>query len=536
MTTANAAAAPEPARSAGADEWQILRALVLYRLVLIGTLLVIYHRHIAPHMIGETVPALFTNTCYAYGAAGIVWLVTVLRRMPNLPVQAWLQFLTDAAGISLLIYSSGGVGSGLGMLLITPAVGCALVLPRRIGVALAALAALALLGEETLRQLHTQIDAAAFTEAGFLGAIFFIVALTANAVAVRARKSEADALRFGNELVNLSRLNESIVETLQAGVIVVDGERRVRLLNRAARQLLRSPADPTGYPLASAAPRLAQALDDWASGRNPEPNALTPRRGAAEVLPRFSRLGTGANAPVLVLIDDARRVRSQAQQLKLAALGRLSASIAHEIRNPLSAIAQAGQLLAEDPRLSADGARMLAMIHRQAGRIDKIIRDVLALSRRDAAAQSAIPLRPWLAQCVRHYRETFPDENREIALDGVPENLSVRFDESHLQQVLANLWDNSFGHGGVHVTLRAGWLPDDGRVWLESCDDGPGIPADAADQIFEPFYTTSHGGIGLGLHLARELCEYNHARLEHVPGAGPGACFRVIFADEFGSL
>jgi two-component system sensor histidine kinase PilS (NtrC family) len=255
--------------------------------------------------------------------------------------------------------------------------------------------------------------------------------------------------------------------------------------------------------------------------------------GTAEVTPRFMPLGDSAQ--VLILLDDAVRLREQAQQMKLAALGRLSASIAHEIRNPLSAIHHAGQLLAESPRQDAEERRLLDMIQRHTSRIDKIVNDVLRLSRRDAAMPSDIALRPFLERTVAVYREGHPGRACSIDLEGVGADVQVRFDPSHLQQILLNLWDNSFEHGvrgaaeSVRIVLGSGRQGPLGQVYLDVADNGSGIAPELRDRVFEPFFTTAHRGTGLGLYLAREMCEYNQARLLLLPGE-QGVHLRLLFA------
>ncbi len=223
------------------------------------------------------------------------------------------------------------------------------------------------------------------------------------------------------------------------------------------------------------------------------------------MIPRFSALGSGAEAPVLILLESARAVQEQAQQIKLAALGRLSASIAHEIRNPLAAISHAGQLLNESPALGSEDRKLLDIVQRHGARIDKIVRDVLSLSRRDATTPGVIELGAWLRQATEQYREGRETAAR-LQKPELSEDFRVHFDASHLQQILGNLWDNSFEHGGdsVRVSLGVRRLNRGSAPVLEVADDGPGIPAALHERIFEPFFTTSTRGTGLGLYLARE--------------------------------
>jgi two-component system, NtrC family, sensor histidine kinase PilS len=523
-------------RDAGPEDWQILRALCAYRLLLVATLLAIYYSHYVPGLLGQSAPLLFQVAGFAYGLVGVALIVPLIFRTPALLWQAWLQFGSDVLNIMLLVYSCDGVGSGLGMLLITPVVGLSLVVGRRHSLALASLGALALLGEEVYRQLGDAISVAAFTQAGFQGAVFLLTGLLANAVAVRARRSEAQAARVGSELVSLARLNEKVVEVLNMGVIVVDEMRRIRMINDAAKRMLQVRHGAIGRLLVEESPALAQALQEWEAGVEIELDPIVPAPEATEVVPRFSRLGWAENAPLLILLEDAARLREQAQQMKLAALGRLSASIAHEIRNPLSAISHAEQLLAESAALVGEDRHLLSMIHRHANRIDKIVRDVLALSRRDLAMPNVIALKGWLEGTLQQYHESLAHQPRPVLLGDVPEHLRIRFDPSHLQQVLYNLWDNAFEHGGrdatpVKVSVRAARETDGARPYLDVVDTGPGVPPPLVEQIFEPFFTTGHQGTGLGLYLARELCEYNQARLSYLPNPEGGACFRMLLTE-----
>ncbi len=536
-------ASPVSARFVDPEDWRILRTLAGYRLVLIALLLGVHFFDLGAWFFDRSEPSQFFRIVGAYALPALLLLVATYRRFPSIALQAHLAFFVDALAIILLMYAARGASSGLGVLLITPAVGCSLVLPLRLGLLHAALATFGVFGAEFLRQSLNRIDGSDLTNAGLIGLMLFVTSLGAGAVAQRARKSEALAARFGSDLASLSRINERIIESMETAVLVIDEERRLRLQNAASRRLLANPGID-GQPLAVGLPALAWALDRWLEAPNldPEPISLTP--GGADLLPRFTRLGYNAWAPVLVLLEDEARVREQAQQLKLAALGRLSAGIAHEIRNPLSAIRHAGQLLAESPAIPDEDRRLLDMIQRHTVRIDKIVEDVLRLSRRDAAVPQTLLLRSFLERCIATWAEGRPDGARAIRIDTIPEGLSVRFDPNQLQQVLHNLWQNSFEHGAadgddpdvtatsISVRLSAGRLSPGQRPYLDIVDNGRGIPDAARDQIFEPFFTTARRGTGLGLYLSREICEYNQARLSHVPRAQGtrGTQFRLVFA------
>lgn len=513
------------------EDWRLLRALSLYRLLLDTLFLVLTDSGVIGGVFGGDNPLWFHRICVAYALAALALLWLVFARRPRIERQAPLHFAADLTAIGGLIFVSGGVSSGLGVLLITPAVGCGLVLGARTALVLPAAATLALFGEE-LSRAALRTTRPEYAGVALLGVILFGSTLAANAVARRARESEALAARVGLDLQNLAQLNQRIVEQMAPGVVVLDENRRIRLLNAAARHLLAAGQTAEGADLAERFPELAVALTAWERNPAREPEPLAPWAGAQEVIPRFTRLGSGA---LLVLLDDAARLRDQAQQMKLAALGRLSAGIAHEIRNPLSAIHHAGQLLAESPRCGPEERHLLDMIQRHSTRIDRIVQDVLHLSRREAAAPSRLPLRAFLERSIALYREGRPLPRAAIDCTAVPADLTVRFDPHHLQQILHNLWDNSFEHGAreareeLRIALSGGRLHDRGAPWLDIADNGRGVPEEVRDRIFEPFFTTAHQGTGLGLYLARELCEYNHARLQLL-NAERGARFRLIFS------
>lgn len=521
------AAAPRDTTHA---DWRLLRLLSLYRLLLISALVIGYETGFSGLIFEQALPRLFRYTCDSYAIAALLLLVPLFGRKPAIATQGLIQFTIDAIALGLLVYASGGVPNGMGILLVTPSIATAILQTPRIAMMQAASATLIMFGEELLRQSSIGFVASEFTATGLLGLMFFATTIAANTVSVRARRSEALAARVGSDLASMSRLNDSIIENMQTGVLVVNAQRRLRSSNAAAGRLLHANLI-NGQALTNSAPQLDMALSEWMSGTAPAPSVLSA--GMVDVLPRFTRLGWGDDAPVLILLEDAGALREQAQQMKLAALGRLSASIAHEIRNPLAAISHAGQLLAESRDLQGENQRLLGMIQRHGARIDKIIRDVLSISRRDTREVATLPLKSWLVRTAGLYQEGYPQKSRPIEITDIASNLTIRFDPDHLQQALFNLWDNCFEHSGerrVTVVTSAG-LARTGSVWLEVRDNGPGIAEELLERIFEPFFTTAAQGTGLGLYLSRSLCEYNQAKLVHVPQP-EGTCFRILVSPE----
>ena len=240
---------------------------------------------------------------------------------------------------------------------------------------------------------------------------------------------------------------------------------------------------------------------------------------------QVQREGSGG---AVVVLEDMQRVQAQAQQVKLAALGRLTANIAHEVRNPLSSISYAAELLQEGEQLEGQ-ARLFNIILDNAFRLNSIVLDVLQVNRRDRVQKVAFNLAEQLPYFVDNLQHTEVFSAKIIEIEVAPMCM-VNFDRGHFDQILWNLCRNALRHcqrqaGSVKLHAKCS---DDGRTVLEICNDGATIPLELVQRLFEPFFTTSVGGTGLGLYIARELCEANGSKLEYRPKEG-AACFRIVF-------
>jgi two-component system sensor histidine kinase PilS (NtrC family) len=319
----------------------------------------------------------------------------------------------------------------------------------------------------------------------------------------------------------------------------VDNADRIRLINESAAQLL---GDRSAYPgalLGEASPRLLYLLETWrqGSGAPADPReSFVAADGGRMVRPHFAPLGSVNPAPVLVFLEDTTLIEEKVQQSKLAALGRLSASIAHEIRNPVGAMSHAGQLLGESANLTAADRRLTEIIRSNAERVSTIINNVLQLSRREPTRLERLSLAEWMDEFRTEFCETmqWASERLEISTPGA--NIEVRVDPTQLHQVVWNLCDNAIRHGcsgeaGSIIEIRVGRLSPGARPYLEIADRGPGVAIPDIERIFEPFFTHGRGGTGLGLFLARELAQTNGATLLYEPRAGGGSIFRLVFAD-----
>lgn len=530
-----------PARSfQDADEitytWKPLEFLNAYRFLISVFLTALIYTDTLFAPLGSTSPRLFLFTTLGYLGLSLIYAPLLRWHRPGFRVQVTMQLLTDIVATTLLMHASGGVSSGVGNLLIITVAGGSIVLQGRQALLFASLASFAVLGEQFYAEYRDIARASTYTQAGLLGLVLFVTAVLAHLFARRIRESEALARKRGVDLANMAELTEHIIQRMQTGILVVDGDNRVRLINESAWYLLGMPSTAGGPTVNSFFPPLARQLDAWKADPETPTTVIQPSPEHAGFRPRFARLSQEDNPATLIFLEDTSAMAQQAQQLQLASLGRLTASIAHEIRNPLGAISHAGQLLAESPNIDDHDTRLTRIITDQSQRMNAIIENVLQLGRRTQTSPELISLRAFVSNFVADFlqQQNAPEETVAVTIE--PEDMQIRFDPIHLHQVLANLCDNALRHsrtfpGNPKVELRGGLSLDRNRPYLDVCDRGEGIDPDTAAHIFEPFYTTSTSGSGLGLYISRELAEANQAHLHYLPMPGGGSCFRLSFQD-----
>ncbi|CAK0777768.1 Sensor protein kinase PilS [Gammaproteobacteria bacterium] len=514
------------------QSWRALRFFNSYRLILALFLLVLGSGQPPLQPLGASNAFLFLVSSIGYFLFSLVGIATLYWQKPSIGTQVQVQAFGDILALTLLLHASGGVSSGLGILLVVAVAGDALLLEGHLAYLLAASATISILAEQGAIEWMGLGKESSYTQAGLLGAGFFATAILARLLAQRIRESEKLAHQRGVDLANLTELNGCIIQQMAAGVVVVDAQNQVRLLNTAATHLLGAPSSGC-CTLDRLCPELARQVAEWRRSPGIEPRIFRPLAEKNEVLPRFSSLGRATGAGLLITLEDAAALAEKAQQMKLAALGRLAASIAHEIRNPLSAVSHAAQLLDESPDLGETDQRLTRIIRDQAKRLNSVIENVLLLSKREPARLSMIPIAPMLEELQEELLERPDAHSTQITVQVFPQDLCARLDASQIRQVLDNLCRNAFRHGRKEdgtLYLRLEAAGDQQSVWIDVLDDGPGIPEEVATQIFEPFFTTRHDGTGLGLSLARELCEANLARLTYQSISSEGGSrFRIKF-------
>ncbi|HYH42175.1 MAG TPA: ATP-binding protein [Burkholderiales bacterium] len=516
-----------PVRSSEATIWRSLFYFNVYRLTGAVLLLVMGTAWSDALPFGSRDHRLFVIADSIYCVIALIFF-TLIRIRWRFDLLLNVQVACDVVLISLLTYASWGLSSGLSLLLLTTLAAAGLIARGRLTLFYAALASIAVLLEHTYDVLHFDAPVAQYAQAGLLSAAYFMVAWLAHTLSGYAVESEEIAAQREIDLENMAQVSEHVIQDMQDGVLVVDGNGVIRQFNTRAERILGPLWGRRDVPLSEYAPPLARRFEVWREDGHGGDNAtgmpLSRAMGA-----RFVPVGRRRSAGAVIFIEDLTRIQAAARQMKLAALGRLTANIAHEVRNPLGAISHAAELLQEEPAVNDTAKRLVTIIQDNALRLERMVNDVLRLRRSDSAHRESFKLVDYLTTFVEQFcqNEKINPDIFEITLHADPH---VAFDRSHLNQVMWNLCRNAVRHCRRQkrsIRVVVGVEQSGGIVKLDVIDDGPGVPAALRSQLFEPFFTTATGGTGLGLYIAREVCEANNARLDYVE-TPEGACFTVL--------
>ncbi|MBW7473105.1 ATP-binding protein [Marinobacter sp. M216] len=482
---------------------------------------------------------------YQAGVAGYLGLntfiaFTILAGFKPSQRHITLSILLDILVMHWLLFTSTGITNGLANLVIVSVAAGNILTPSRLGTFYAALAAICSLSISSWAVLTLGESGDDIVRAGSLGILYFATAFALQYISRRMMRSEALASSRAQSIAELEQINQQIIQRMRTGILVLDRYGQIRLVNAAAEELLfGAPSDdPVRLGAARILPQpLKLGLESWIKDPTRRIEPFQPFQTSPVLQANFTQLDQNRGDQILVFIEDMSKVTQQAQQMKLASLGRLTAGIAHEIRNPLGAISHAAQLMEESPHLDQGDHQMLDIIRRHSRRVNGIVENVLDLSRRRAAHTDLTEVRPWLEEFRADYLQTQDEESAQSIIDltvdsDVP---FARFDKSQIEQVMVNLCDNGlrYSHqqtGERKISLHAGATVDGERAYVEVRDVGPGIAPEHHSSVFEPFFTTDKSGTGLGLYLARELCEANQAHLSLVEDDLSGCCFRITFA------
>ncbi len=513
----------------------------VYRITLPLVLLITYLSNPDFTLLGELDSTLFVrvNAAYVVFALAILFTFSSLSKILNRQHVLAGTLIVDILATALIVYCCGGVDSGLGLLLIVTVASGSILIRGRISTFLAAIATLALIYSELYIALTTENPPNQFIQTGMLGALLFATSIYIQIVTDRNYKAALVADRQAASIVNLEKLNNEIIQRMRTGVLVVNHDLDIISMNSAAKQTLQpillQPAKDGDYEYQLPAP-LQEQLSYWQANPMRQPQPIKIPNSSKQLQLNFAFLKPEKESDVLVFLEDNRQIVQRVRQMKLASLGRLTASIAHEVRNPLGAISHASQLLRESETTSADDKRMIEIILDHCSRVNMIIEDVLDASRQDEATAVRLNLKQWLSDFIASYKATH-EVCDEIDLHISDDSSQVNVIKGQLEQVLTNLFDNGLryshkatGKATLRIDAGVDTRGDDAQPFIHVIDEGDGISESAEALLFEPFHTTESSGTGLGLYISKELCEANQSQLSYSRTRDGKSKFSIYFS------
>jgi two-component system sensor histidine kinase PilS (NtrC family) len=524
--------------AAEADNWrqyeQVFYIYNLYRTVLSLVLLISFLFRDVSTTLGIANEALFLQVCIAYL---IINILSLLLHMLKLSREREKQLLVvilliDIFALVLFSYTCGGVSSGMAHLLIVPVATSSIIFATRLSTFFAAIASIGAMYSEWYLSLTFQSGENYSLQVGILGLTLFAASLILQYLGNRIRLKEAVNRQQASSIESLVEINEQIIQRMQTGILVADQNGTLLNYNNSAKKLLNLKADKDGA-MAVPAALLAQ-MEIWKQDNAVRPKPMVLEENAPELQANFTYLHSPDVAKILTFLEDNSQLSSRAQHLKLMSLGRLTASIAHEVRNPLHAISHACQLLNESTTLLNQEKRLLEIILVHTERVNSIIQNILELSRHRQTVPEVLDSKIWLEEFLVRFSNSYKEE-LNISLKVEPEKIAVRFNPGQLEQLLTNLCDNglrySRKHTGEYILAIEVHLLEHSQIpYMDIIDYGLGPAADQEEQVFEPFYTTESSGTGLGLFICKEICEANQARVFFRRTHDNRSCFRIVFA------
>mgnify|MGYP001344900868 CR=1 FL=1 len=496
---------------------RLLRVYAVYSLIVALVVVSIHALDTGGQIMGN--PESLLRFWLTLGYVAVAAMFVVIAWFSPKVQHAMAYFFIETAILSILMSIAGGFASGFSSLILFSVVIANLLAPGILGYALAAWVSLAVMF--TLHYLPNRYDAGVLFASGFYGGLCFLLAALTQALALRLNSAlelaNEEAMRFRR----LRRFSWQALLDLPHGIVGCDRDMQVLFFNQKAQQWLQL---DQGSALPAA---VRECLPHHRGDEVCKLQVLGEQLAIRKV-----DLNDAEPGDFLLFIEEQSTLNAAAQQLKLASLGRLTASIAHEIRNPLSALRQASQLLAETPYLQPSELYLTQVMEQHCMRINRTIEDILQLSRKRQPALEGLRLLPWLQHFTEQFRNLYPQHNYQLQLE-CPPQLMVMFDPDHLQQILHNLCGNGLRYAlkqhpeSASLMLIATLHSDGERAQLDIIDNGGGVAAEILEHLFEPFHTSEHNGTGLGLYLSRELSEANQATLQYQPTES-GSCFRLV--------
>lgn len=502
--------------------------LLIYAVYRLSLTLVIWGMFLTHTVVGQDQPGLFIITALAYLLINIGLLSAAKSNWQPEFLALFLIVASDIVAIQLVAQSSGNISSGVSVLMVISVAAGSLFLQSKTAFIVPAFASITLLLSVSAGVIHqsanteSSVNLAEIVASGWLGILFFLASALTNYLSGRVEKSDLRAQREYENAQNLQHLNSLIIDRMQTGVLLVNPTGEVISCNKAASELLRIGSNSSFQHLSQIDPRLQDFLKSQLkltaaqqSSNTSDPTTQNLNHAGRNLKFTWINLTDSNDADFLVFVEDLSKIAQQAQQLKLSSLGKLTASIAHEIRNPLGAANHAAQLLQEEES-TPENARLSEIIINQTRRCSDIIESVLSVSRGGQSSIQQFDLMQWLPSFLKDYQL---GNACEIAVGGETRAL-IRFDQSQLAQILSNLLDNATRHseqsdGSRRVTLFVS-IDSLQRPRLDIFDTGEGVNREDELSLFEPFFTRSKQGSGLGLYICRELCEANQATVDYI--------------------
>lgn len=510
-----------PARQA----WLLLKVFILYRFLLACLFIILFYGRLGPSLLGSYNSELYINNSLLYLGITVISGIAIVWRLISYGAQAQILIFTDIIILTLIMHSCGGINSGMGMLLAVSIASGGLTIGGRCAMLFAALASLAIMADQVYADFNNIFQTTAYTYTGMLGASYLAIALGSYLLAKRSEQILQLADRQQQTIFDLEELNRYIIQHLQSGIIISSQNQSIQMANEASLRLVNLPFVPAH--LSDISKSLSLAFGNWLTDHEQD-FALLQFDGQTEIQIRFMILPTRHKDYYMLTLEDIALYNQRLQQSKLASLGRLTASIAHEIRNPLGAISHAGQLLSENSDLSAQDQRLAEIIKSNSNRVNHIIEDILKLSKRTGSRREKIQLQTWLD----HYLNNFCLEhgvNVEAFELSVPDSPLFAFtDPGHLKQIMDNLCHNALKYGNPQagpINLHCFFYRQ--SPCIDVIDNGSPISREHLKHLFEPFFTTSASGTGLGLFISKELAELNQAKLSYHCIENKWNCFRL---------
>ncbi len=518
--------------------WRSLKLYNGYRLLIAILFLVTQSAIGNDYFLKDIEVNLFSSLVLAYFIFSCISAIFTWVEKPNIDFNLPAQIIIEIIFIVLLMHAQHDGVTGIGLLLIITIASASLISDGRFALFYASLATIGILLEQSYQLATASKPMENYTGAVMLSLSCFATAWLAYSLAKRVQQSELLASQRGLDVQNMAQINALITHEMQDGVLVVDQNLQIKHYNSQANRLLGFDAEdsePDNWQekfLKTISPEISDMIQHWMneqtlSAETGPTNILKLNTSSRELRLRLLSLAENRHQGAVIFIEDWSQMQTQAHQVKLAALGRLTANIAHEIRNPLSAISHANQLLQEEQEeenSNPANKRMLQIIADNVQRLDQIIKDVLELNRRDRTNQEMIHLENFVTDFYTQFCavEKIPSQCFKLVLHNA--DTVIAFDRRHLNQILWNLCKNGWRHSkntenSLSLTILSSTKRQD--VQIEIADDGEGIPENVRSHLFEPFFTTEKSGTGLGLYIARELADANGAKLQLKAAAKP---------------